>query len=487
MKLRFFIRLAGAWGLAAITLAGAVGQPRPVPLRFPDSVLQQPTQHRPWWDQALPRLDTAHYQPPTGSPYARFGYEGHTVDWRTLQMPAQPHRVVGVDLVFTLYPARLTDWGIDYHQLLAQRVVAVLAKFPHLNHPRARWRVVRQVGATSLAQAKQLFHGVVLHVQPAPAKPNQLPPPNHQAVVAKYRPALDTFTTRPEYHEPLVSRYFTEDTTRLPGSAIVMDWTASMYAYGCDAILASLLRQPGQQARWLAFFNDGDGKRNAEKVVGQTGGIYQAAAANPEQVLAAMRLARKKGGGGDNPENDLEAVLAVANQHPEVRSIHLVADNRSAMRDSSLLPRLPRPVNVILCNTRFQLFGRWFRLLNAQYWQVARQTGGQLYFDGLDSAFTLTKTDWPTLRVDDQLFYVLDPTFRFTLPPEAKLIFYANGIDLAPDMVPKQPAAVQKTMEMNEANFPAIIKLNEALHRGGPKMKPKKREKIARKLAPVDQ
>ena len=90
----------------------------------------------------------------------------------------------------------------------------------------------------------------------------------------------------------------------------VVDVTGSMQS--CAAAVyqwMKLAQDKTKNIRYYVFFNDGDEKKNSDKVIGSTGGVYGMAANNLNKVLATMQSAMKNGNGGDIPENDIEAIL----------------------------------------------------------------------------------------------------------------------------------------------------------------------------------
>lgn len=90
-----------------------------------------------------------------------------------------------------------------------------------------------------------------------------------------------------------------------------------------------------------------------------------------------MRRGMEKGGGGDCPENDVEALLAVLPHKKSYDEIILVADNYSSMRDLSLMVDLNVPVRVILCGLENSFFEG--RELNEEYLNLAYATGGSVH------------------------------------------------------------------------------------------------------------
>ncbi len=152
---------------------------------------------------------------------------------------------------------------------------------------------------------------------------------------------------------------------------VVTDITGSMYPY-MDQILLwhALALIPGEQNRYI-FFNDGDRKRQEEKKIGATGGIYITEEMNMDRLLETMNRAMDGGGGADSPENDLEALLEGARMMGEIDELILIADNYSDVRDIELLTQLRAPVRIVLAGVDYGI--------NEDYLEIAYATGGSIH------------------------------------------------------------------------------------------------------------
>ncbi|MCP4136828.1 MAG: hypothetical protein GY754_38010 [bacterium] len=152
---------------------------------------------------------------------------------------------------------------------------------------------------------------------------------------------------------------------------IVSDLTGSMTPHTAQLVIWLKLNMMKRETKSFAFFNDGDAKRTSSKKIGKTGGIYTAKADTFEDVAELAYKTMNGGGGGDGPENDIEALMAGIKKFGDCSEIVLIADNKSNMRDISLLKKLKRPVRVVLCGT--------FYGINIQYLELARATGGSVH------------------------------------------------------------------------------------------------------------
>jgi hypothetical protein len=84
-----------------------------------------------------------------------------------------------------------------------------------------------------------------------------------------------------------------------------------------------------------------------------------------------MSLAMENGNGGDNPENDIEAILFAISKCPDCGNIIHVADNNATPRDLSLLYKVNKPVRVIVCGVK--------GAVNPELLNIAYRTGGSLH------------------------------------------------------------------------------------------------------------
>jgi len=131
--------------------------------------------------------------------------------------------------------------------------------------------------------------------------------------------------------------------------AVVNDWTGSMYGYGTQVVEWHIRNREISGIKEVTLFNDGDMKSSFDKKIGETGGIYTEKADNVEKLIGLFQLVMMKGGGGDGPENDIEAILAAIEERDEIKEVILIADNYPCVRDISLANRIGIPVRIIVC------------------------------------------------------------------------------------------------------------------------------------------
>jgi antitoxin component YwqK of YwqJK toxin-antitoxin module len=156
---------------------------------------------------------------------------------------------------------------------------------------------------------------------------------------------------------------------------IVSDLTGSMYPFAKEIntwLSLHFMKDTTQQ--YFVFFNDGDNKRDEDKKIGATGGVYFCKAKNNEELVNTMKLCIKKGEGGDPPENVVEAILyGLKKMRTPPENIVLIADNWAKVRDINLISRVKIPVRVILCGVYEGME------VNADYLNIAYKTKGSIH------------------------------------------------------------------------------------------------------------
>lgn len=163
-------------------------------------------------------------------------------------------------------------------------------------------------------------------------------------------------------------------------TVVVCDVTGSMAPYNAQVIefiqgqFTAKKSSPGQ----FVFFNDGDNKKDKQKKIGETGGVYAYQTKSADSVAEFMIQVMNNGnGGGDLPENNIEAILFALKKFPGTKQIILIADNFATPRDLKLLEQLTVPVKVVVCGGA---------ILNETYLDIAYYSKGSLFFN--DSEIT---------------------------------------------------------------------------------------------------
>ncbi|MEP7237300.1 MAG: hypothetical protein ABI685_05535 [Ferruginibacter sp.] len=162
------------------------------------------------------------------------------------------------------------------------------------------------------------------------------------------------------------------DRTRWENATIVGDVTGSMYKYTAQLLLWVKANPIGSLAKNFVFFNDGDNMPDKDKKLGSTGGIYYKSCNNYIEVESLLRGTMLKGGGGDYPENNIEALLKAEKAFPESEFLVMIADNWAAIKDKVLWQYLTKPVRIVVCGaTEFNV--------NIDYLNLARKTKGSVH------------------------------------------------------------------------------------------------------------
>ncbi len=154
--------------------------------------------------------------------------------------------------------------------------------------------------------------------------------------------------------------------------SVVVDWTGSMYSYVGQVVRWHHVNKDRQLIHNMVLFNDGDDRlrQGGAKIVGSTGGIYFPNHLDIDDFLKTVAQAVDNGGGGDGPENDIEAILAAQEKNKGKKDFVLIADS-SSIRDIALVHKIKRPVHVIICDSPTQ-----------DYYTLAQTTGGSITWPG---------------------------------------------------------------------------------------------------------
>jgi hypothetical protein len=188
---------------------------------------------------------------------------------------------------------------------------------------------------------------------------------------------------------------------------MVTDATGSMTQYILQILAWTAIDTNLKRVKTICVFNDGDNRPDASKPMGNTGGIYFIPPQSPEFVFKEIRKAMNKGnGGGDVPENDIEALIRAFENCRECTEAVLIADNLSDCRDFPLLWKVKKPVHVVLCGTRDGV--------NTQYLEIARRTGGSVHTVEQDVSNLSKLNEGDTFYIGSQKFMLKEEKFVLT-------------------------------------------------------------------------
>lgn len=277
-----------------------------------------------------------------------------------------------IDLVFSDFPV-----DQSFRELNIRRIATLGELLPGiLEKEDIRWQLIRQLDCRSKPEAERLFHGFAFSVNA-----------NEQVIKADYQKNItevkEAFLSLP----PEDRRFLSMGTDTLAfdvldrnvrnwkNVTIVSDWTASMYPYTTQVLRWHISRLEDSNISNFVFFNDGDNKKNNEKVIGETGGIYAIQSDSFRLVIDLMKYVMEQGSGEDLPENDVEALLFSIDSFPNAQALVLIADNKSAVRDIGLLNQITKPVHVVLA----RVFMDDVAYIRSHYLKMAIVTGGSLH------------------------------------------------------------------------------------------------------------
>ncbi|MBT6438572.1 MAG: hypothetical protein HOK72_02630 [Flavobacteriales bacterium] len=153
---------------------------------------------------------------------------------------------------------------------------------------------------------------------------------------------------------------------------IIIDVTGSMRPYTDQVKTWYKLNYAQNDPVQFVLFNDGDNCPANKKIIGHTGGIHYCISCDIKTFGDKLEYSRRKGSGGDGPENDLEATIAAINNCSNYTDIILVVDNYSPVKDIELLNQVTKPVKIILCGAN----NSW---VNVDYLDIAYSTKGSVH------------------------------------------------------------------------------------------------------------
>ncbi len=178
----------------------------------------------------------------------------------------------------------------------------------------------------------------------------------------------------------------------------VVDVTGSMYPFTADLLKWLKLKSDSTKKSYV-FFNDGNDKPTSQKIIGQTGGIYEVNTTDFEEVKSKMFEAMRNGGGGDLPENNFEALMTGFNNTQPTGEIIMVADNYSFPRDEAMLARFSGKLKIILCHTE--------KGINTDYLNLARKHGFSLHTFGSD----IVDFSQKQLKIDGSVYRLVEDKY----------------------------------------------------------------------------
>jgi len=186
---------------------------------------------------------------------------------------------------------------------------------------------------------------------------------------------------------------------------VVTDVTGSMSPYSAQLLVWYKLRKATADVKWFTFFNDGDNATDNRKTIGRTGGIYMLDGRKPyDDMQNTMQEAMRKGNGGDAPENNIEALLKGLEYCPECTDVIMIADNSAPVKDLMLLNKVNRPIKIVLC-------GADNGIINAEYLDIARKTGGSVHLLNQDVTDLMKMNEGEMIELGTRRYKIINGKF----------------------------------------------------------------------------
>jgi len=182
---------------------------------------------------------------------------------------------------------------------------------------------------------------------------------------------------------------------------LVVDMTGSMFPYIGQLLVWYKMNFESETIKYYSLFNDGDNLADNKKMIGNTGGVHSFVAKDFKKFKKDLEEVRKLGEGGDDPENDLEAIIKSTTTFRDYGDIVLLGDD-SDIRDIKLLKRIKKPIHIVLCGTK--------KGINIQYLQLAYYTKGTIHTANNDINMKTLKSG-EEFELDNDIFLFQDGQF----------------------------------------------------------------------------
>lgn len=181
--------------------------------------------------------------------------------------------------------------------------------------------------------------------------------------------------------------------------SVTMDVTGSMSPYTVQLLWWCRLQFNSGKTDGFLFFNDGDTKPDARKSNGRTGGLYSVVPASVEEIDSTVMVTMLMGnGGGDIPENNIEALIRSQNEFYNSEFMVMIADNLAPVRDIDLLKQVTKPVRIILCAAGETGY------IHPHYMEIAYKTNGSIHTGQLDITDLTPLTQKDGLKIGEYTY-----------------------------------------------------------------------------------
>ena len=412
-------------GIILLLIVGIQANAQRIP-KFTKDVLQNPRSYGEKFERLFNLNEIKRFDPSPkqGKVILENGYTKAKIknasDWK----PYNKHIVVTqIDVIYTKYPKHKEFWRTNYYDLLSRRIQELFKLDSTLNSTDFEWNIVLQTDCNSEDEAKEMFHGISITyfelddmLEKDEAEIDETPEQDSNYFKKNILKVQNFIRSQGGIGDSIVYKVFDRH-PEWKNALVVMDWTGSMYQYGAQAVLWHTTHFDNSGIKNFVFFNDGDNTPDNRKVIGKTGGVYFAQAKNINRLTNTFYLVSKKGKGGDNPENDIEAIIKGINRFENFDELILIADNNSCMRDFSLIANLDVKVNIIVCGARYGI--------NPQYINLAYLTGGSIHTIEEDLSHLNSKVKNKELEIC-KIKYKLTDEDLFEVKDEMKKLRYTS-------------------------------------------------------------
>lgn len=184
---------------------------------------------------------------------------------------------------------------------------------------------------------------------------------------------------------------------------IVCDLTGSMTQFAAQLLAWYKLNYTLDKNLQFVFFNDGDNISDDQKKIGETGGIYYFPSKDYNDLVENMSKVSSAGYGGSLPENNMEALIKGSKLAKNYTDIIMIADNRSPVRDISLLEKFNQPVHIIVCG--FQ------NSIHPDYLEIAWKTKGSVHTMEEDITAIAKLLDGQTITIGGRIYKLVKGKF----------------------------------------------------------------------------
>lgn len=305
--------------------------------------------------------------------------------------------ILQVDLIYTDYPK-----DKDSDLLNKRRFAALYSAAPEIFEQKdVKWSIIEQTGATS-SDVFNYFHGFVIKYASYETTPHETGEYIESTADKSFLKNIVEGKTEPE--DSTVLKVM--DRHKWKNMVVVTDFTGSMSPYVGEILLWHKLNTDVNKPRInrFVFFNDGDSKEDYEKKIGRTGGIHYTSKIDMDHVLEVAVETISRGSGGDEPENDIEALIFAQKLNPRASNFVLIADNTADVRDLELAYKLKHPVKIVLCGVK--------DYINTEYLDLAYKTGGSVHTIEEDIKDLKKIKEGASLVIGGQLYFMKDGKFN---------------------------------------------------------------------------